>query len=103
MKLCRTIYCPDRPVPWMRERLLLAGKLNKAEARTRNGRNTESRKTDYYKLGSASFVSMVQAAHLRNGNDTAVLLAGPRLWALAHLWPMLNACASARNNENSGA
>ena len=70
MKLGRTVHCPERPAPWM-EGLLLAGKLSQRN----RGDGTERTKYGVAKdpLSSAPFVSMVQAAHLRNGNDTTVL------------------------------
>ena len=71
MKLGRTVHCPERPAPWMRK-FVLAGKLSTRRSR---GEGTERTKYDIAKdrLSSAPFVSMVQAAHLRNGNDTTVL------------------------------
>ncbi len=71
MKLVCTVYCPKRPVPWMRDSSLLAGRLN-----TKRGRGEDRKRTKYSgakdRLSCVSFASMVQAAHLMNGNDTTV-------------------------------
>jgi len=71
MKLGWTVHCPERPAAWMRSSLL-AGKLSTRRSR---GEGTERIKYGCREdqLSSAPFVSMVQAAHLRDGNDTTVL------------------------------
>ena len=58
--------------------MLLAGKLSQAESRRRHERTKYGTERTKYgvakdRLSSPPFVSMVQAAHLRNGNDTTVL------------------------------
>jgi hypothetical protein len=63
MKLGRTVHRPERPAPWM--------ELIQAESRRARRQYKDGVTKDL--LGSASFVSMVQAAYLRNGNDTTVL------------------------------
>jgi hypothetical protein len=74
MKLCRTVHCPESPTPWMRQFTLGARKTQQqAELRRQHRTYQVSCREGPPKLSSAPFVSMVQAAHLRNGNDTTVL------------------------------
>jgi hypothetical protein len=85
MKLCRTVHCSESPTPWMRQFTLGAGKLSN---RRSCGESIERTKYGVAKdrLSSAPFVSMVQAAHPRDGNDTTVLrsIDGSRLGGVFH-------------------
>ena len=75
MKLGRTVHCPERPAPWMRK--FAFGWKTQHQLESRRGHGTYQKRTKYDVakdlLCSAPFVSMVQAAHLRNSNDPTVL------------------------------
>ena len=74
MKLCRTVYfiAETGPSPGCERVCFWPENSN-----TKRSRGEDTQRTKYSvakdRLSSASFVSMVQAAHLRNGNDTTVL------------------------------
>ena len=63
----RTVHRPEGPAHWMRKLAFVLRKSVSAK-RARRARYGATKR-----LSRAPFVSMVQATHLRNRNDTTVL------------------------------
>ena len=72
MKLCRTVHCRERRT-LMAEIVYFSGWKTRQQSELTRGQGSTQYRVAKDLLSSAPFVSMVQAAYLRNGNDTTIL------------------------------